>query len=356
MRYHYSCIGLLLVAWLLMGCADQEGQKGVEVPVNVDFTFSVPILTSQDVTPTRMADPVVQLSADAYRGLEDVIIIPFKTRNTIRIDDVPSQHLSYADWIIYPKSNGQFYYNRKCQFVSGVASVLVYGRGAFTVTEDGEAVSGEKKSYYGSTTAVIPSDLAPEGISFAPTQIRATTEYDEKAEALTAYLTSIANTPGWSTTADSKLKALYYNYIGKKENTVDYRVFAGSSASILGYVDELYKEAGKYASDADLASAIRARIAVQATVTDEGVTGLSEALSGYPANIDLPDGAAAVQWISGEDRFVAQTTTTTIAPITSVTRFAYPAELYYFTNSLISTTSLEVEIRLFVNSIISRTV
>ena len=345
MKYRYSTIGLLLAAWLLLGCADQEGQAGVEAHVDVDFTFSVPVLTELsglEVAPTRMADPVVQLSDKDYRGLEDVIIIPFKTRNTIRIDDVPSQHLSYADWTIYPKSNGAFYYNRKCQFVSGVASVLVYGRGAFTVTEDGETVSGENKSYYGSTTAVIPSDLAPDGISFAPGQIRATTEYDEKAEALTAYLTSIANTPGWSTTADSKLKALYLNYMGKKENTVDYRVFAGSSMSILGYVDELYKEAGKYASDADLASAIRARIATQATVTDEGVTALSEALSGYPANIDLPDGAAAVQWISGEDRFVAQTTTTTIAPITSVTRFAYPAELYYFTNSLISTSNEEV--------------
>lgn len=343
--YRYSYIGLLLVVMILMGCTDRDEPKGAGGLVDVDLAFSVPVLTNLsglDVTPTRMADDVVQLSDNDYRGLQDLVIIPFNTRNTISKDDVPSQHLSYADWVIYPKSNMRFYYNRRCQFIPGVASVLVYGRGAFTATENGRDVPGENKSYYGSTTAVIPSDLAPAGISFAPAQIRATTEYDEKAEALAAYLTSIADTPGWSTTTDSKLKALYLNYIGKKENTVDYRVFAGSSKSILGYVNELYKEVGLYESDAAMASAIRASIAQKATVTDEGVTALNATLSGYPSNIDLPDGAAAVQWISGEDRFVVQTTTTTIAPITSVTRFAYPAELYYYTNSLISTSSEEV--------------
>ena len=174
------------------------------------------------------------------------------------------------------------------------------------------------------STVMVP--LTPADISFVPTQIRATTEYAEKAEALASYLTAIANTTGWSSTGDSKLKALYLNFIGKKESSSEYHVFAGSSTSILGYVDELYKEVGNYASDATLAAAIRATIASKATVTDAGVTALDESLAGYPANIDLPDGAAAMQWISGEDRFAPQTTTTTIAPITSVTRFAYPGQ------------------------------
>lgn len=343
--YRYSYMGLLLLVTILMSCADQDAPKADEGLVGVDLAFSVPAPldnTGLDVNPTRMADDVVQLSVANPRHLQDVIIIPFKTQTTIKLDDEPSQHLAYGGWTIFPKTNGEFYYNSKCQFVQGVASVLVYGRGAYSATVDGQVVSGENKPCYGSTTAIIPSDLTPAGISFAPAQIRATTEYDEKAEALTTYLTDIANTPGWSTTTDSKLKALYLNYIGKKESTVDYRVFAGSSKSVLGYVNELYKEVGLYASDADLASAIRARIKEKATEVGGQITALDVTLSGYPANIDLPDGAAAVQWISGENRFASQTTTTTIAPITSVTRFAYPAELYYYANSLISTTSKEV--------------
>lgn len=344
MRYRYSYIGLLLVATVLMlGCADQDAPKRAEELVGVDLAFSVPApadITGLDVTPTRMDDGVVQITAADARNLEDVIIIPFTTANTITVDDTPAQYLSYAGWSIFSKTNSKFYYNRKCQFVQGVASVLVYGHGAYSV----DNIPGENKSYYGSTTAVIPSSLTPKDIYFEPTQIRATTEFDETGKALADYLTAIAKTTGWSTTTDSKLKALYYNFIGKREGMVDHRVFAGSSTSILGYVNELYKEAGLYttADAAALSSAIRAKIAEKATVENGVVTALNSDLMGYPANIDLPDGAAAIQWISGEEGFVPQTTTTTIAPITSVTHFAYPAELYYYTNSLISTANKEI--------------
>ena len=344
MRHRYSYIGLLLVATVLMlGCADQDAPKRAEELVGVDLAFAVPApadITGLDVTPTRMDDGVVQITAADARNLEDVIIIPFITPNTITIDDTPAQYLSYAGWSIFSKTNSKFYYNRKCQFVQGVASVLVYGHGAYSV----DNIPGENKSYYGSTTAVIPSSLTPKDIYFEPTQIRATTEFDETGKALAAYLTAIAKTTGWSTTTDSKLKALYYNFIGKREGMVDHRVFAGSSTSILGYVNELYKEAGLYttADAAALSSAIRAKIAEKATVENGVVTALNSDLMGYPANIDLPDGAAAIQWISGEEGFVPQTTTTTIAPITSVTHFAYPAELYYYTNSLISTANKEI--------------
>ena len=343
MMYRYSYIGLLLVATMLMlGCIDQDAPKSDEELVGVDLAFSVPApvdITGMEVAPTRMDDGVVQISAADARKLEDVIFIPFKTKNTISIDDVPAQYLSYAGWTIYPKSKSQFYYNRRCQFVQGVASVLVYGHGAVN------NVPGENKSYYGSTTANIPADLTPAGISFVPTQIRDNNKYyDEKGQALAAYLTSIANTEGWSTTTDPKLKALYFNFIGKQEGVVGHRVFAGSSTSILGYVNELYKQAGLYstADAGDLSTAIRANIAKKATVENGVVTKLHADLQGYPANIDLPDGAAAIQWISGEEKFVPQTTTTTIAPITSVTRFAYPAELYYYSNSLISTSNREI--------------
>ena len=346
MRYHYSYIGLLLVATMLMlGCADQDAPKRAEELVGVDLAFAVPApadITGLDVTPTRMDDGVVQITAADARNLEDVIIIPFTTANTITVDDTPAQYLSYAGWSIFSKTNSKFYYNRKCQFVQGVASVLVYGHGAYSVKN----VSADNKPYYGSTTAVIPSSLTPKDISFSPTQIRATTKYDAKATALADYMTAIANTTGWSTTTNSNLKALYLNFIGKKESPTDYKVFAGSSTGILGYVNELYKDVGLYAAGSELATAIRNRITQQATVNANGeVTALASDLSGYPANIDLPDGAAAIQWISvpsGEGYFAPQTSTTTIAPITSVTRFAYPAELYYYTNSLISTANKEI--------------
>jgi hypothetical protein len=312
---------------LLAGCADVEEPKDVEEFVGADLVFAVPetgVARGLSVSETRGSDDV---------ALEDVVIIPFKTQGEIGREDEPCQHLDYSVWNAYEKKNARFYYNRRCQFVTGVASVLVYGVG-----RQGDKEPGKQEE----TTAVIPTTLAPSDIAFMPTQIRPTTERDEKAEALADYLTRIAATPGWNTTTDVKLHALYENYIGKKDGTVDYQLFAGSSTSILGYISELYTEAGKYETDGDLAKAIRERIAEGATVTDGSVTALTAALTGYPGNIGLPDGAAAMQWIGGEERFVAQTTTTTIAPITSVTRFAYPAELYFYGNSRISTSASAV--------------
>lgn len=343
--YRFKYIAVLTVITLLLGCKDREELQEIAAPVGADLVFSVQDLsdvTGMTVAPTRMADSVVQVSGNYIRDLQDVVIIPFRTRSTITDSDVPSQHLAYSTWSIYPKPDARFYYNQKCSFVQGIASVLVYGRGAYTASADGHVVSGDDKHFYGSTDARISSSLAPADISFAPEQIRPVTDFDEKAEALADYLTSIANTPGWATTTDAKLQALYMNFIGKKEYTVDYKLFAGASANILGYLKELYTEVGNYQSDADLAAAIQTRIKAGATVTAQGVTALNANLSGYPASIDLPDGAAALLWISGEDRFAPQTTTTTIAPITSVTRFAYPAELYYHTNSLISTSNTSV--------------
>ena len=315
-----------MVMTLLTGCTDQEAPRSGDELIGADLVFAVPDETDASGLSIGTRGSV---DDDIWKRpqVQDVIIIPFKTKGEVGIDDVPSQHLSYATWKIYEKKNGRFYYNQKCQFITGIASVLVYGR----------------DERFGRTTAEIPGTLAPAEIAFFPTQICPTIDYDEKAEALAAYLTQIATTPGWAMTTDSKLQALYENYIGKKEGTVEYQVFAGSSSNILAYVSELYTEAGHYEADAELAKAIQTRIAAGATVTDGVVTALNETLSGYPQNIGLPDGAAAVQWISGEDRFVPQTTTTTITPITSVTRFAYPAELYYYGNSRISTSNSEVK-------------
>ena len=99
---------MMLVCMLLLGCTDQDAPKStVDELVGVDLSFFVPNpadISGLDVAPTRMADDVVQLSTTGARELEDVIIIPFKVRGTIEIDDVPSQHLSYSSWQVFPKT------------------------------------------------------------------------------------------------------------------------------------------------------------------------------------------------------------------------------------------------------------
>jgi hypothetical protein len=120
----------------------------------------------------------------------------------------------------------------------------------------------------------------------------------------------------------------------------------GSSANIRAFVEELYDEVGLFETDETLAEAIRTNIKTGADVVVDqngkvtSVT-LKDHLSGYPANIGLPDGVAALQWNGTE--FTVHTQTTVESAITSIDRFAWPAELCYYGNSTIVTSGEKVE-------------
>ena len=159
-------------------------------------------------------------------------------------------------------------------------------------------------------------------------------------------MTAIANTTGWAVTDDPKLKALYLDFIRQDENG-NYAVIAGSSACVRAFVEELYAEVSKretQAADA-LVTAIRNSIKTAADVDDQGHVTLTSwsgvPLTGYPEQIGLPDGSAALQW--NGTSFTPQTQTTVETAITSIDRFAWPAELCYYGNSTLQTSLDEVE-------------
>lgn len=268
-----------------------------------------------------MSDDIVQVEGQPFRGMQDVKIIPFSVSNpdnepVIGITDRPK------DFVISElgtKKRDWFYYYKRCPFVRGVNSVLCYGR---AIPQGGKASNG-------SIVADYPSDLAPENIHFSLEQICSETTPDARAVALATYLTNIAGAAGWSTTDDPELKAYYQNFIGMG-NDGEAALLAGSSASVKAYVADLEAKIESLGSS-DVKEAIIQ--AIDAYSTD---------LDGYPANIDLPDGTAVLRWDSDQGAFVPQVVTTTVSSITSLSRFAYPAELYYFANSRLYTSNREV--------------
>lgn len=172
------------------------------------------------------------------------------------------------------------------------------------------------------------------------------------------YLTAIAKTQGWATTDDAKLKALYLNFIHRDDHG-NFAVIAGSSANIRAFVEELYTEVALLESDEALAERIRTSIKAGADVVenqDGKVTSLTlkNNLTGYPANLGLPDGAAGLKWAKPEGKndfeFVPQTQTTTETSITAIDRFVYPAELCYYANSTIRTSVMEVAESVYENA------
>lgn len=319
---------LMLAVLLLTGC-NQIDDTGVANNTPVEVSLCLSRSSGQQKNTTRQSNSVVQ--EEEVRGILVQRIIPFAKNGKVESGDMP-KFASIGGLTTYDKipnnatiPNSRFYYYENCSFLSGVSAFLVYGK-AEPVSND-DAVNGALVSYF-------PADQSPLNIKFSPKPIRSTTDIHTDAQDIADYLTTIANTEGWATTSDSHLQAYYLNFIGK--GSVAPSVIAGSSANVKAYVTDL-----KNRITAEPESSLRTKILESIDNIDTHIP------ADFPESIGLPDGAAALRWEipAGETEeyaFVPQTVTTTEAPINSVTRFAYPAELYYYANSNIKTSYSEV--------------
>ena len=267
---------------------------------------------------TRQSGDVVQNEGQSFRGLKRLLAIPFSTsEGAVTTSDTPL--LSNASANEGYRVTGQYYYYLPCNLMSGTNRMLVYGQAANITGKTEPAQNGKLE-----TTLV--DHKSPADISFSLKQIRSIFDVHEDAQALADYLTSIANTPGWSTTTNSQLKALYSQFIHADGQTIGQ--MAGSATNVKAYVKAL-KDILDENTDA-LSQAIIARIDNNSSI----------ASNTYPASIGLPDGAAALKW--NNTAFTVRTQTTTIDNINGINRYTYPAELWYFVDSPIHTSRSEV--------------
>ena len=342
---------LMLAVLLLTGCnLIDDAVVDNDTPVEVSLSFSV---ANAKQTTTRQTNDVVQASSN-FRGLTKWHVIPFEVRERkIEAEDLAKRERLGSMEKDFAKTNSRFFYTEHCEFMRGVASFLVYARALPTYGNSDEPTIAQK-SANGSLTAVFPADMNPIGITFTPKAIYDTNTAHAKANALASYLTAIANTSvvisdktyKWSSPTAPAMKALYQNFIGQENVTA--MDIAASSTNVIKYVNELYQQvkgmrATASGTDLNICNEILSNISSYTGVVfseSEGkVTSLGDAMSGFPANLGLPDGAAVVRWTGSS--FTPQTQTTTMDNITGITRYAYPAELYYYTNSLIKTSTEE---------------
>lgn len=325
MKNKAHILTLMLAFLLLTGCnLIDDAVVYDDTPVEVSLCLSRS--SGQQKNTTRQSNSVVQ--EGSVRGIQDIRIIPFAVNGKVTKDDKP-KFASIGGLTTYDKPNNttppnsRFYYYENCSFMSGVSAFLVYGKAQ---------VSGNDAEN-GALVAEFPADQSPANIKFSPKQICNTADINndiyKDARAIAKYLTGIANTEGWATTSDSHLQAYYQNFIGM--GSVAPSVIAGSSKNVEKYV-------------ANLKTLLQAL--PQSDLRDDIITNIDKSYpANYPGSIGLPDGAAALRWEipanKTKEEFVPQTVTTTEASINSVTRFAYPAELYYYANSLICTSNID---------------
>ena len=349
--------------------ADNPGNTTGEA-VKTSFTLSVGMpggnSSSAKANPaTRMGEIETQAQDEPkFRGMDNMTLIPFSTGAAITTSDsrAGSKNINLpntkANTLLSDQitSTGNAHVYTDVSVPVGVKSFLFYGK-AIDATAGTDASKAADMFKYGSLTKAGLSDGAPSGISFTPKQIYESGAVDTKASALATYLTTIAGS-SYVNTADSKtykwsevapdaqgqgsaLQTLYKNFTS---------LTAGSSASVQDAVQELYTSLNSLLQgnqtdvNKGIINKIIENIKTGATVGTDGTLTLIKNddvdYTGFPANINLPDGAVTVKFSDTDGKFAAQTSATyTIdgTQVAALSDYVYPANLWYRANTLIKT-------------------
>ena len=311
--------------FLTEGCIDDELQQNQNDDVVADLAFAV---TSASKPSTRMTNAIVQGDGQPYRGIELQKIVPFAVNRKITATDMPKlfQIVGGGE---KPVATRPYYYFNDCTLMSGVASFLSYGRAP--------RITPENKAANGSIVETFPADMAPKDIRFSLESISQRT-MNAIAISLAEYMTSIAkaeaNAIAWKQTSNTTLQLMYKNFINQIGASSNGEILPGSAANIYAFVQALKHDLQALSlsetNDIALRDAIISKIDTY-----------NSSWNGFPASIGLPDGAVVIRWVEANQEFEPQLAYTSFADINGIDRFAYPAELYYYGNSLINTSSLD---------------
>ena len=309
----------------MTGCIDdklpQEPEEGATVVADIAFTVS------KEARPaTRMGSTVVQEEGQAYRGIDMRHIVPFAigAAQKVTASDMPKAFQLYGNGE-KPVANRAYYYYDNCVLMSGVNAFLCYGCAPQASSD---------KHVNGSLLETFPLDMAPTNIRFSLEAIAS--DVHPTATALADYMTAIANAEGndvkWKDAPNATLRVMYLNFLKKTEEDGGGEPLPGSATNIRVYTQTLRSALNNLTlSDAtDIAIRTAINTAIDTYNTD---------WNGFPASIGLPDGAAVIRWTG--TAFEPQANTTTLADINGIGRYAYPAELYYYGNSRIYTSTID---------------
>lgn len=302
-------------------------------PVTVDFAYT--FSSSANPSTTRQVTEVVQPNNAAQPRLPETM------RIITMMDTNPSE--SDFNWEApVPKSDpaARFYYTNNCQINTGVNRCLVYGK----PVDMSNNVGVDAKVYNGAINESFPDiiataeDIQNINFSLVPIYNNVDINNDNKlvipadASTLAGYLTEVANTDGWSASGNAAIQELRQKFLNRGND------LPGSAASVKAWLGALAGAASSMKAIYPLESLlddINSNATAKAALITSSVT--------YPQSIHLPDGAAALRWIDSENAFQPQMNTTTVDDINTVSRFTYPASLYYFVNSGINTSVEKVD-------------
>ena len=320
MKKYYIILLLTSLYAILTSCTSHDDV--IAEPEDGVYQFDLVISVARQ-NGMRMTNEVIQAENQPFRGLQSLTAIPYITNGPVTANDEAKTSTFTRAVINRIDIDGGYHYYLvvNCSFARNTNHLLVYAQastvpGMATDTQNGKLVA----------TLSETADQKPSAFSFSLQSIRETDESHAEAQELADYMTAIANTTGWSTTTNSVLRAYYSSFI--HANADGNGLMAGSAANVKAYVAAL--RAQLQTVNDPLSTAIIANIDNNSSIADNT----------YPSSLGLPDGSTALRWNDGA--FTVRTTTTPLDNINNVTRYTYPAELWYYANSAIRTSRDEV--------------
>lgn len=351
MKKHCNIIGVGLAAAMLAACTAIDEDIDTS-EVNVDSKPMLALSMRGGIRPTRMSDAVVQKGGTfaEFRGISDLYLYPFRKPGGgdspitngeneksigavfIGVRSIPS---SGNAGTIDAENHSKYY--KDASVPLSTSAFLVYGKAT-----DGTPASGVSNEAWNGTLETVgldqpQSNTYPKNIGFNPVKIYnvmngSTLATPEKATAIVTWLNEIYTAGGGDWANIGILN-------GVKEKFIS--MHAGSSRSVLPFISDLYNNikdgAGNTAVDAVI-NKIKEQVDVDATpiAYKSGST-----VSGYPADLSLPDGAAVINWSNNQFVVAMDNTNVGAINITDLSTYVYPPALWYYTNSHIHTSDVK---------------
>ena len=352
MKYIRHIALFATVALAALGCS-----KLPVTPIEEGSEMSLALSVGRVSQPaTKMTDAIVQNAGTlAFRGIEEVIIIPFQTSGGVEAGDdrygpnvqLPQQGLpanmfginaeggAYAG-LVY-NNNAHLY--KSVTFRAGVSSVLTYGKAI-----DEEVSGTEPNASKVRNGSLIASDfvsaMTTDDITFSLEPIATADGVEAELEGILTYLNTIAQTSvtvggkvyRWASPESYNSTALA---AALRSFTFDGKTFAGSAMVLSQILTRLYNSLAAISGNsvaAQLASAIADNINNSEYVSVSSYAGQSSVIfkSSFPTNYGIPAGSITLQWTGSE---FWRPTRGSGTQAVSFGEFCYPPSLWYYVNS-----------------------
>ena len=367
----YAFVGAIaLTGFGLVSCSSDDdldnpngGVTGEEV--KTAFTISFP----SNVISTKQTAATVQDAGttESFRGLDDFYLIPFGSAITAGTETKIGSIIELAGFgkndFDIATANAKVYTGKTVPV--GTNHFLFYAKaqdGSLNndINDPSNTNAVADKHQYGTLEVktgtadgiVEASYTKASDITFAPVQINTVTSQcagSTVGRALITLLNSVEDAEGkllathttntaWAAVTQEQnplLHSLHQKLITLKN---------ASSFNVQAALEDLYFSLKDMASNESnngygIATAIRTAIsnACATAPTATTIGALKSDYTGYPADVNLPDGAAQVNFSSNTFSWVADQAHATNLGVTAVNNYVYPANLWYFANSTLKT-------------------